>query len=67
MLSSVLENSIQQLLDSQMSDGSWKDCFDTGCMPDAQTAISLYLLDWKDWQWIEVLLTRCFSNTLLLI
>lgn len=58
MLSSVLENSIQQLLDSQMSDGSWKDCFDTGCMPDAQTAISLYLLDWKDWQWIEVLLTR---------
>lgn len=58
----VIQSSAEALLESQSPIGAWMECFDTGTMSDAQTAISLYFLNIKDEVWIEGLLHRIKSG-----
>jgi sporulenol synthase len=57
-LGRVLEDGLERLVASQAQDGSWQHAFDTGVMPDAQTAIGLYLLGEQAWDWVRPLLVR---------
>ncbi|WP_081411728.1 hypothetical protein [Alicyclobacillus herbarius] len=52
----------KRLMESQNAGGFWSDCFDTGAMPDAQTAICLYLLGVDDPEWTSSLLSRILST-----
>ncbi|BCJ85036.1 prenyltransferase/squalene oxidase repeat-containing protein [Effusibacillus dendaii] len=60
-LDATIKLAVQRLKDSQSSEGCWTDCFDTGVMADAHTAICLFLLDVSDPEWIEPLLNRILA------
>jgi len=57
-LDHVLRDGLERLVANQAEDGSWQHAFDTGVMPDAQTAIGLYLLGESAWEWVRPLLLR---------
>jgi len=61
-LSRVIEAALATLLSEQRVDGSFPHGFDMGVMPEAQTAIFLSLLDYKDAQWTRSLLNRVIES-----
>ncbi len=54
----VIEDAKKVLLQEQSLDGSWLHGCEMGVMPDAQTAIFLYLLGQQDTAWTDGLLIR---------
>lgn len=61
-LAHTAHKAVKRLIDSQSMRGCWTDCFDTGSMPDAQTAIYLHLLGVDDPEWTKPLLSRVLST-----
>lgn len=57
-LHETIHQAVLRLKDGQTTQGYWGDCFDTGVMPNAQTAISLYLLGVSDPEWTLPLLRK---------
>ncbi|MCY0874950.1 MAG: hypothetical protein OWT28_01510 [Firmicutes bacterium] len=54
----VIKESMNSLLAEQSPDGAWHHGFEMGVMPDAQTAIFLYVLGHTDPSWLDGLLGR---------
>lgn len=57
-LTSTIRLAVQHLEESQTPSGYWAECFDTGVMPDAQTAIALRLLGVNDVTWTNQLIEK---------
>lgn len=62
VLDETIHAALETVLNSQNSEGFWSDCFDTGAMPNAQTAIALYLLGVADAEWTNSLLSQIMST-----
>ncbi len=62
LLQETIRLATLRILQTQSADGSWRDCFDTGLMPDAQTAIFLHLLGVRDGEWVDPLLRRILKE-----
>lgn len=61
-LKNTTHRAVERLIESQSPGGFWTDCFDTGCMPDAQTAVYLHQLGVDDPAWTTPLLSRILST-----
>lgn len=61
-LDQVITAAMAHLLREQLPDGAWPHGFEMGVMPDAQTAIFLYLLGYSDVQWTQGLIQRILET-----
>ncbi|MCY0876868.1 MAG: hypothetical protein OWT28_11450 [Firmicutes bacterium] len=54
----IVQMAMATLVQEQADDGAWHHAFDMGVMPDAQTAIFLYLLGHTDPAWTQAIFRR---------
>lgn len=58
----VIQEAVASLLGDQAADGAWPHGIEMGAMPDAQTAVFLYLLDQRDPDWTRGLVRRMLET-----